>query len=159
MSFLRCFEVRSAGVEAGAVRGLQALRATLLTAVEAARDGDLQEALGKWNSNGIELPLIHFIYFHYFHSTLFRFTSFSLSFFKEIDFMSLISSEPGDCHPSAPCQRGTDRRCAACTALAKALPEAEGLASALSGEVGKHLREAGAVHSAMILRETSNLYV
>ena len=38
------FEVRSAGVEAGAVRGLQALRATLLTAVEAARDGDLQEA-------------------------------------------------------------------------------------------------------------------
>lgn len=37
--------VRSAGIEAGAVRGLQALRATLLTAVEAARDGELQEAL------------------------------------------------------------------------------------------------------------------
>lgn len=37
--------VRSAGLEAGAVRGLQALRATLLTAVEAARDGELQEAL------------------------------------------------------------------------------------------------------------------
>eukprot|EP00435_Cladocopium_sp_Y103_P038808 s1176_g10.t1 len=37
--------VRSAGLEAGAVRGLQALRATVLTAVEAARDGELQEAL------------------------------------------------------------------------------------------------------------------
>jgi hypothetical protein len=36
-------KVRSAGLEAGAVRGLQALRATLLTAVEAARDGELQE--------------------------------------------------------------------------------------------------------------------
>ncbi|CAK9074367.1 unnamed protein product [Durusdinium trenchii] len=37
--------VRSAGVEAGAVRGLQALRAAVQTAVEAARDGELQEAL------------------------------------------------------------------------------------------------------------------
>ena len=37
-------QVRSAGIEAGAVRGLQALRATLLTAVEAANSGELQEA-------------------------------------------------------------------------------------------------------------------
>lgn len=37
--------VRSAGIEAGAVRGLQALRATLLTAVEAANSGELQEAV------------------------------------------------------------------------------------------------------------------
>ncbi|CAE7200795.1 unnamed protein product [Symbiodinium natans] len=37
--------VSSAGIEAGAVRGLQALRATLLTAVEAAQQNELQEAL------------------------------------------------------------------------------------------------------------------
>lgn len=48
-------QVRSAGLEAGAVRGLQALRATLLTAVEAARDGELQEAL--WRST--EDPFTH----------------------------------------------------------------------------------------------------
>jgi len=37
--------VRSAGIEAGAVRGLQALRATLVTALEAANSGELQEAV------------------------------------------------------------------------------------------------------------------
>ncbi|CAE7462796.1 pld [Symbiodinium necroappetens] len=37
--------VSSAGIEAGAVRGLQALRATLLTAVEAAQSDELREAL------------------------------------------------------------------------------------------------------------------
>eukprot|EP00439_Symbiodinium_sp_Y106_P054888 s4375_g7.t1 len=37
--------VSSAGIEAGAVRGLQALRATLLTAVEAAQSEELREAL------------------------------------------------------------------------------------------------------------------
>lgn len=37
------FQVRSAGLEAGAVRGLQALRATLLLTFETASSGELQE--------------------------------------------------------------------------------------------------------------------
>eukprot|EP00434_Breviolum_minutum_P014453 symbB.v1.2.012744.t1/scaffold878.1/size155624/15 len=37
--------VRSAGLEAGAVRGLQALRATLLLTFETASSGELQEAV------------------------------------------------------------------------------------------------------------------